>query len=281
MMKIEHKLSVSSRCELLEVSRGFAYYKAVDLGEKYKDTIRLIDEIHLEIPEFGQRGIRDMLEFEGVYIGRDLVRTLMQHMGMCSISPKAKTTIPGGKEHKIHPYLLGNIDILRPNQVWTTDITYVPMGKGYMYLVAVMDWCSRKVLSWRISNTLDTDFCIEALEEALENYGPPEIFNTDQGCQFTSREFTGILTDNGVRISMDGKGRWVDNVIMERFWRTIKYGDIYAREYQNGQDLYTGIKNYILLYNSRRTHSSLEKRTPDEAYFQMTDPRRKKIKKTG
>lgn len=280
-MKQENRLPLKKRCELLEVSRGFAYYDAVDIEEKYQHIMHAIDRIHMELPEFGQRGIRDQLELDGIFIGRDLVRTLMHRMGIRSCSPTVKTTIPGGAEHKIYPYLLRNIDVNRPNQAWCSDITYVPMGRGHMYLVAIMDWDSRKVLTWRLSNTLDTTFCVEALREALDIYGTPEIFNTDQGSQFTSIAFTQVLKDHNIRISMDGKGRWADNIVIERFWRTVKYGDIYLRDYQNGRELYEGIRNYILLYNSRRAHSALEKRTPDEVYFGVANVRRKESRKTG
>lgn len=189
----------------------------------------------------------------------------MTVMGIGAIYPKPKTTI-ANKQHRVYPYLLRNLNIHYPNQVWCTDITYIPMAKGFVYLVAIMDWYSRKVLSWRISNTMDTGFCLEALNEALEKYGKPEIFNTDQGCQFTSTDFTECLKENGIKISMDGKGRWMDNVFIERLWRSLKYEEVYLKAYSSIRKAEVEIGNYFLFYNEERSHQSLSKMTPDEAY---------------
>ena len=225
--------------------------------------MRLIDEIHLELPFYGSRSIRDELRGRGHRVSRKRVQRLM---GLRALYPKPRTSIPG-KGHTVYPYLLRNLAIERPNQVWAADICYLPMAKGFLYLVAVMDWHSRRVLSWRVSNTLDSAFCVEALQEALARYGAPEIFNTDQGCQFTSEAFTGVLKAHGVAISMDGKGRWVDNVFVERLWRTVKYEDIYLRAYETPRALRDGLTRYFQFYNSRRRHSALARRTPDAVYF--------------
>ena len=206
------------------------------------------------------------MEDLGHCVNRKHVQRLMRLMGLSALYPKPRTSQPG-KGHKIYPYLLRGLTIDRPNQVWSTDICYIPMAKGFMYLVAVMDWYSRRVLSWRLSNTMDTDFCVEALHEALERHGAPEIFNTDQGSQFTSEAFTDVLKDHDIAISMDGKGRWIDNVFVERLWRSVKYEDIYLRAYETPTDLRAGLTRYFQFYNQRRRHSSLARRTPDTVYF--------------
>ena len=204
-------------------------------------------------------------------MNRKRVQRLVRKMGLVSIAPKPNTSRKAA-EHKVYPYLLRDVPIERANQIWASDICYIPMAKGFMYLVAIMDWHSRRVLSWRVSNTLDTEFCIEALEEALRRFGAPQIFNTDQGAQFTSEAFTGVLKDNGVDISMDGKGRWVDNVFVERLWRSVKYEDVYLRAYETPTELRAGLGRYFEFYNTRRRHSALDRRTPDAVYFDPAAP---------
>jgi len=229
--------------------------------------MRAIDKIHLRLPFFGSRRIIDELAEEGMVVNRKRVKRLMRRMGIHALHPKPNTS-RANHAHKVFPYLLRGLNIDRANQVWCADITYIPMRKGFLYLVAVMDWHSRKVLSWRLSNTLDTEFCTAALQEALHQYGTPEIFNTDQGCQFTSDAFTQILKDAGVRISMDGKGRWVDNVFIERLWRSFKYEEVYLNAYENMPHARQRIRAWMEFYNQRRKHQSLEKMTPDAFYYQ-------------
>lgn len=230
--------------------------------------MKAIDEIHLEQPFRGSRRIRDELLDRQVVaaINRKKVQRLMRQMGLVALYPKKKTSLPG-KGHKIYPYLLKDLTISRPNQVWAADICYIPMAKGFLYLVAVMDWHSRKVLSWRLSNTMDTRFCLEALDEAIERYGTPEIFNTDQGSQFTSEAFTGKLKAHQIQISMDGKGRWVDNVFVERLWRSLKYEEVYLKAYESPRQAETEIGRYFRFYNEKRRHQGLQRKTPDDVYF--------------
>ena len=270
MITAYNPLTVKRRCELLDVARSTAYYEATPVSDDDLLIMRLIDEIHLRLPFYGSRRIRDELEDLGHRVNRKRVQRLMRQMGLRALYPKPRTSHPG-KGHKIYPYLLRDLSIERPNQVWATDICYIPMAKGFMYLVAIMDWATRRVLSWRVSNTMDSDFCVEALEEALERYGAPEIFNTDQGAQFTSEAFTGVLKDHEIAISMDGKGRWVDNVFVERLWRSVKYEDVYLRAYGTPAELRTGLTRYFEFYNQRRRHSSLGRRTPDTLYFAMAN----------
>jgi putative transposase len=261
-----HELPKTRRCELLDVARSSAYYRAEPVSEEDLELMRLIDEIHLRWPFYGSRRLRDELQERGHTVNRKRIQRLMRQMGLRALYPRQRTSQPG-KGHKIYPYLLRELSIERANQVWATDICYIPMAKGFMYLMAIMDWHSRRVLSWRVSNTLDTDFCIEALEEALQRFGTPEIFNTDQGAQFTSEAFTRVLKAHGIQISMDGKGRWVDNVFVERLWRSVKYEDLYLRAYETPTELRTGLARYFQFYNSRRRHSALDRRTPDAVYF--------------
>jgi putative transposase len=261
-----HELSKIRRCELLGVSRSSAYYRPEPICEEDLTLMRLIDEIHLRLPFYGSRRIRDELEDLGHTINRKRIQRLMHQMGLRALYPRQRTSQPG-KGRKIYPYLLRDLSIEHANQVWATDLCYIPMAKGFMYLVAIMDWHSRRVLSWRVSNTLDTDFCIEALEEALQRFGAPEIFNTDQGAQFTSETFTGVLKAHGIAISMDGKGRWVDNVFVERLWRSVKYEDVYLRAYETPTELRAGLNRYFTFYNTKRRHSALDRRTPDAVYF--------------
>jgi len=268
---IDHRLPKTRRCELLEVARSSAYYRPEPVSARDLALMRLIDEIHLRWPFYGSRRLRDELQAQGHPVNRKRVQRLMRLMGLRALYPRRRTSQPG-QGHKIYPYLLRDLSIERANQVWATDVTYIPMAKGFMYLVAILDWHSRRVLSWRVSNTLDTDFCIDALEEALKRFGAPEIFNTDQGAQFTSEAFTGVLKAHGVAISMDGKGRWVDNVFVERLWRSVKYEDVYLRAYETPAALRAGLGRYFDFYNTRRRHTALDRRTPDAVYFQQVAP---------
>jgi putative transposase len=253
------------QCQLLNLSRSTVYYAGAGVPEEDLALMRRIDEMHLERPFYGSRRLRDWLEQEGWSVNRKKVQRLMRQMGIVALYAKRKTSQPG-TGHKVFPYLLRGLDVARPNQVWCADVTYVPMARGFLYLVAIMDWYSRKVLSWRLSNTLDADSCVEALEEALMTYGTPEIFNTDQGCQFTSEAFTGVLKSADVAISMDGKGRWLDNVFVERLWRSLKYEEIYLHAYDSVSEARQGIGRYFRFYNSERRHQSLDRQTPDQAY---------------
>jgi putative transposase len=229
--------------------------------------MRLIDELHLEHPFAGSRMLRDLLIQDGHRVGRKHVSTLMRRLGIEAIYRKKNTSRPH-PEHTVYPYRLRHLKIYRPNQVWASDITYIPMARGFVYLVAVIDWYTRKVLAWRLSNTLSADFCVEALEEALAKYGQPEIFNTDQGSQFTSIEFTSVLQQHGICISMDGKGRWRDNVFVERLWKSVKYEEVYLRAYDTVSAARAGLARYFAFFNTRRPHTSLDRRTPDAVYFQ-------------
>ena len=260
------ELSVVRQCELVLISRSGFYYRPAGETPLNLALMRLIDMQFLETPWYGSRQMARHLRREGYKVGRKRVRRLMAKMGLEPIYQRPRTTVPH-PEHQIYPYLLREMVIERPNQVWCADITYIPMQRGFLYLVAVMDWATRKVLSWRVSNTMDADFCIEALEEALERFGRPEIFNTDQGSQFTSPRFTGVLREAGVRISMDGRGRWMDNVFIERLWRSLKYECIYLHAFESGSALRAGLRDWIGYYNARRPHSTLAGRTPDEAYW--------------
>jgi putative transposase len=258
-------LPITQQCLMLELSRSSVYYQPLPFGESELKLMRRIDEIHLELPYYGSRRIRDHLQREGYTVNRKKVRRLMQLLGIFALYPKRRTSQPGNG-HKIYPYLLRELLIERPNQVWCADITYIPMAKGFVYLVAVMDWFSRKVLAWRLSNTMETDFCVDALEAALRRHGTPEIFNTDQGAQFTSERFTKTLQDAGVRISMDGKGRWIDNVFIERLWRSLKYEEVYLKAYESVAEARRAIGEYFALYNQKRPHQALARFTPDEVY---------------
>ena len=259
-------LSIKKQCALLQLPRSTAYYNPAEVSEEDLTLMRRIDELHLNYPFAGSRMLRDMLKQAGYKIGRRHVRTLMLRMGIEALYRKPNTSRKHEK-NKIYPYLLRDLPIERPNQVWATDITYIPMRRGFAYLIVVLDWYSRRVLSWRLSNTLTTDFCIEAVEEAIARYGKPEIFNTDQGSQFTSDEFTGLLKAMGIQISMDGKGCWRDNVFVERLWRTIKYEQVYLHAYASMVDAKTHLKEYLGFYNSIRPHQSHDGMTPDVIYF--------------
>jgi putative transposase len=266
MIEPEHsELSIARQCELVSISRSGFYYRPAGETPLNLALMRLIDRQFLEAPWYGSRQMARHLRREGYTVGRKRVRRLMAKMGLAPIYQRPRTTVPH-PEHRIHPYLLRDLVIDRPNQVWCSDITYIPMRRGFLYLVAVMDWTSRKVLSWRVSNTMDVAFCLEALEEALARFGKPEILNTDQGSQFTSPRFTGVLQEAGVRISMDGRGRWMDNVFIERLWRSLKYECVYLHAFETGSELRAGLSRWISYYNDRRPHSTLDGCTPDEAY---------------
>jgi putative transposase len=266
MIDRQHELSITKQAEALGISRSSVYYlpRAVPAAELA--IMRRIDEFHLEFPFAGSRMLRDLLNQDGIEIGRRRVATLMKRMGIEAIYRKPNTSKPA-PGHKIYPYLLRGMVVDTPDKVWAMDITYVPMARGFVYLAAVVDWFSRRVLSWRLSITMEAGFCIEALEEALARHGRPEIFNTDQGSQFTSHDFTGVLNKAGIAISMDGKGAWRDNVFVERLWRSIKYEEIYLKAYNTVSEARASIGRYLTFYNGRRPHSSLDRQTPDQAYF--------------
>ena len=266
MIEPEHpQLSIVRQCELVSISRSGFYHRPAGETALNLELMRLIDAQFLKTPWYGSRQMASHLRREGYKVGRKRLRRLMAKMGLVPIYQRPRTTVPH-PEHRIYPYLLREMAITRSNQVWCTDITYIPMRRGFLYLVAVMDWATRKVLSWRVSNTMDVEFCVAALEEALARFGRPEIFNTDQGSQFTSPRFTGVLHAAGVRISMDGRGRWMDNVFIERLWRSLKYECVYLHAFETGSELRAGLSRWITYYNARRPHSTLAGRTPDEAY---------------
>ncbi len=266
MIELGHPdLSVVRQCELVSISRSSFYYQPVGETAENLALMRLIDAQFLDTPWYGSRQMARHLRRDGHEVGRKRVRRLMALMGLVPIYQRPRTTVPNS-EHRVWLYLLRDMVVDRPNQVWCTDLTYIPMRRGFLYLVAVMDWATRKVLAWRVSNTMDVEFCIEALEEALARFGHPEIFNTDQGSQFTSSAFTGVLQQAGVRISMDGRGRWMDNVFIERLWCSLKYECVYLHAFETGSELRAGLSKWIGYYNTRRPHSTLAGRTPDEAY---------------
>jgi putative transposase len=261
-----HALSITRQAQLLGISRANVYYKPVGASAEDLRRMRRIDELHLELPFAGARMLRDLLVLEGLRIGRKAVGTLMRIMGIEAIFRRKNTSKPH-PDHKVFRYLLRKLVIDRPNQVWAADISYIPMARGFVYLVAIIDWFSRKVLAWRLSNSMAADFCVEALEEALAKFGVPEIFNTDQGAQFTGSDFIGILRKHEIRISMDGKGRWRDNVFVERLWRSVKYEEVYLHAYESVSAARNGISRYMQFFNTRRPHSALDRRTPDTVYF--------------
>ena len=266
MIDRDHKLPIKRQAELLDISRGTVYYQPKPISSRNQRLMNRIDRLHLELPFAGARMLRDLLRLEGHRVGRSKVSRLMRLMGIEALYRKPKTT-RRNPEHKVYPYLLRNLPVTRCNQVWAMDITYIPMARGFVYLAALMDWHSRRVLSWKVSTTMDVHFCIEAVEEAMEKFGKPDIFNTDQGSQFTSQAFTGLLKDNGIRISMDGKGAWRDNVFVERLWRSVKYEEVYLHAYDTVSAAKAGLDRYFRFYNNRRPHSSLDRQTPDQFYF--------------
>jgi putative transposase len=273
MIDRAHDLPLCRQAELLEISRSNVYYLPQPVCETDLALMRHLDELHLNFPFAGARMLRDLLRLEGVEVGRKHVRTLMGKMGIAAVYRKPKTST-AHRAHPIYPYLLRNLTIDRPNQAWATDLTYIPMKRGFVYLVAILDWATRRVLAHRVSISMTTEFCVEALEEALAQYGSPEIFNTDQGSQFTSEEFTRVLRAHDIKISMDSKGRWVDNVFIERLWKSVKYEHVYLHAYESVAEARRQLASYFTFYNSRRPHSSLDGITPDTAYFGGLETRR-------
>jgi putative transposase len=266
MIDRAHDLPITKQAEALNISRGSVYYLPRQVSTADLALMRRIDELHLEFPFAGSRMLRALLAAEGSRVGRRHVKTLMRRMGIEALYRRPRTTRPE-PGHKIYPYLLRGMQIARPNQVWAMDITYIRMERGFVYLAAVLDWFSRRVLSWRVSITMEAAFCVETLEEALAKHGRPEIFNTDQGSQFTGTAFTGVLVSNRIAISMDGKGAWRDNVFVERLWRSVKYEEVYLKAYDSVSEARASIGRYLDFYNRRRPHSSLDGVTPDQAYF--------------
>jgi len=266
MIDRKHKLPVAHQCSLLGVARSSAYDTPREVSAEDLALMRRINELHLEHPFAGARMLRDLLRPEGFQAGRRHIGTLMARMGIEALYRKPNTS-RRRRGDEIHPYLLRDLAVERPNQVWAADITYIPMRRGFLYLFALIDWYSRRVLAWRLSNTLTTDFCLDAVREAIHRHGCPEIFNTDQGCQFTSGEFTGMLKAHGIRISMDGKGSWRDNVFVERLWKTLKYEEVYLKAYDSVADAKANLATYVRFYNERRPHRALDGKTPDTAYF--------------
>jgi putative transposase len=263
-----HRLPLTRQARLLGLSRASLYYTPTPVSERDSALMRRIDELHLERPFVGARLLRDMLRREGQAIGRRHVASLMRRMGIEAIYRRRNTSRPH-PEHPVYSYLLRQLVIERPNQVWAADITYVPMAKGFVYLVAILDWYTRRVLAWRMSNSLTADFCVAALQEALHRYGCPDIFNTDQGSQFTCPAFTDVLTSHRIQISMDGQGRWRDNVMVERLWKTVKYEEIYLHAYDTVSAAKAGLSRYFEFYNTQRPHTALDGATPDDVYFNL------------
>ena len=269
MIDREHALSITKQAAVVGIARSTVYYLARPVSAEDLALMKQIDKLHTDFPFAGSRMLRRLLASDGSKVGRRHVKTLMQRMGIEALYRKPRTTKPE-PGHKIFPYLLRDVAVTKPNQVWAMDITYIPMAKGFVYLAAVLDWFSRRVLSWRLSVTMEADFCVAALEEALAKHGKPEIFNTDQGSQFTGEAFTSVLIKNDIKISMDGKGAWRDNVFVERLWKSVKYEEVYLHAYENVAAARAGIGRYLDFYNRRRPHSSLDDQTPDQAYFAHT-----------
>jgi len=271
MIDRSHALPLTRQAQVLKLSRSSLYYRPRPVSPADLAIMRRIDELHLDYPFAGSRMLRDLLRDEGVEIGRQHVITMMRRMGIEAIyrRPNTSKRAPG---NKIYPYLLRGVTVDRPDQVWAMDITYIPMARGFVYLAAVVDWFSRRVLAWRVSIGMEVDFCLEAVEEAMARHGKPDIFNTDQGSQFTSLAFTGLLAANGIAISMDGKGSWRDNVFVERLWRSVKYEEVYLWAYDSVGEARASLGRYLDFYNRKRPHSSLDARTPDRAYFEGAMP---------
>ena len=266
-MNPSEALPIYRQCQLLDIPRSSFYHQPKAVSREDLVLMQMIDRCHLELPFYGSRRIRTWLMDEGVQVSRKRVQRLMRLMGIAALYPKRRLSQPD-QAHRVYPYLLRHLVIDRSNQVWAADITYLPMARGFVYLVAIMDWHSRKVLSWRLSNTMDTSFCVEALNDAIDQFGAPDIFNTDQGSQFTSDEFTSVLKEHDVSISMDGKGRWMDNVFIERLWRSVKYEEVYLKAYEGMKDASVSLARYFEFYNTRRRHQSLDEQTPDTIYYQ-------------
>lgn len=266
-MNRKDPLSITQQCRILDIPRSTFYHRPSCAPDADLEVMRLMDRCHMERPFYGSRRIVDWLADEGHRVNRKRVQRLMRTMGIVARYPKRRLSL-ANQAHRVYPYRLRNLTVNRPNQVWCADITYIPMARGFVYLVAVMDWYSRKVLSWRLSNTMDSHFCVEALEEALEDHGIPEIVNTDQGSQFTSEAFIGVLKDKAIQISMDGKGRWLDNVFIERLWRSVKYEEVYLKAYTGVADARRSLACYFRFYNQQRRHQALDAQTPDKVYYQ-------------
>ena len=266
MIDREHGLPVSKQAKILEISRGSVYYLPRPVPRRDLNLMRRMDELHMDYPFAGARMLCGLLNNEGLNVGRNHAATLMKKMGIAALYRRPSTSKPE-PGHKIYPYLLRHVKVTRPNQAWAMDISYIPMAKGFVYLAAVIDWFTRRVLAWRLSITMETAFCVEALQEALEKYQPPDIFNTDQGSQFTSEVFTSVLRDRGIAISMDGKGAWRDNVFVERLWRPVKYEEVYLKAYASVAEARDSLGRYFRFYNTRRPHQGLAGRTPNQAYF--------------
>ena len=267
MIDRDHTLPITRQCRVLDVARSTVYYRHKPVSDADHRLMQRIDVLHLERPFLGSRRIADALADEdGLVINRKRIQRLMRVMGITALYPKPRLSRPAAG-HRIYPYRLRGLKIDRPNQVWASDITYLPMARGFLYLVAVMDWYSRKVLAWQVSNTLDDAFCVDALQRAIARYGRPEILNTDQGSQFTGRAFTGVLEDHAITISMDGRGRWMDNVFIERLWRSVKYEEVYLKAYDSGRDAKADLADYFAFYNAKRHHQGLDRATPDQVYF--------------
>jgi putative transposase len=266
---VSARIAVSKQCQLLAVTRSVVYDKKKrlqkDVGALDSILLQLLDEEYTRHPFYGTRRMTHYLRGCGHAVNRKRVQRLMQKLGLAGMSPGPNTS-KAHAQHKIYPYLLRGVDVTRPNQVWSTDITYIRLPRGFVYLVAIIDWYSRKVLSWRLSNTMDASFCVDSLEEAIQGFGAPEIFNTDQGSQFTSDSFTGVLLQNGIKISMDGRGRALDNIFVERLWRSVKYEEVYLKKHENMQDLMMGLTHYFMFYNNERKHQSLGYKTPESVY---------------
>ncbi len=268
MIERDHELPVKRQAQLLDISRSSVYYRPRPVRPDTLALMKRIDELHLELPFAGSRMLRDLLALEGIKAGRHRIRRLMRIMGIEALYRKQNTSVKH-PEHPVYPYLLRNLVIERPNQVWASDITFIPMARGFVYLAVILDWATRKILAWRLSNTLTADFCVEALEEALRRYGAPEIFNTDQGSQFTSLAFTSVLKAHDVQISMDGKGCWRDNIFVERLWKTIKYEEVYLRAYESVSEARTRLGRYFDFYNRRRPHTANGRVPPDHRYYEL------------
>ena len=266
MVSAEEARPIACQSRLLDLPRSSYYYVPEPVNDEELALMKLIDQCYLELPFYGTRRIKDWLWDEHrLVVNRKRIQRLRRLLAIETLYPKRNLSL-ANQQNKVYPYLLRNLEIDRPNQVWSTDITYIPMAKGFVYLVAIMDWYSRRVLSWRVSTTMDTSFCIDALEEAIERYGSPEIFNTDQGSQFTSEDFTSVLKDHNIQISMDGKGQWVDNVFVERLWRSVKYEEVYLKAYDTVANAKQSLGEYFEFYNTRRRHQSLDGQTPDTVY---------------
>jgi putative transposase len=266
MIDRQHPLPVAQQCQLLEIARSSVYYVPQPVSAADLALMRQIDELHLQYPFAGSRMLRDILRLAGVSIGRKHVATLMRRIGIEALYQRPRTTTPH-PGHKLFPYLLRNRQITAPNQAWAMDITYIPMRRGFVYLAAVLDWASRRVLAWQLSNSMTVDFCLDAVETAIRDYGVPEILNTDQGSQFTGTDFVELVQQHGIQISMDGKGSWRDNVFVERLWKSLKYEEVYLHAYDSVAEARQGLQRYFSFYNQRRPHSSLDGRTPDMVYF--------------